>query len=1036
MSAGLGQTPDPQALVAEANETVAQLYDPANARNPTKVKELQEHLQSLQRSPQGWIIADGLMGSSNPDARFMGALTFIVKINQDWSNLTENDARELLERLINHFVLFAGRDEKPLVLRKLASSLVAIFLKPNAPWRRALWNLAVCLAHGRYIPEEQSLSIDFQTATLPHLGHSQIVALLYFSAALAEETSKWSMESRRSGDDHPISENIEDALTLSEFVLSLILQQETPGQDANAGPGNEAITSYNVWLTVRGSIRARDPIPSSRLASPTTRVIQSLRVPILSKTATEVVTDLLHSRDNILNQEHLASILQFIVSDVGAAHVVALVEGVYDDDHMVFLELLLAYASREYRDILIEPLTPEHENVLTFLHTLFHGPGYAAVDDEACPYLLEWWTEMADELQSVFFDTEAPNIDRAKQNLARAVLDCFAKLMYPEPQDLQGWSDDEKIEFNTFRRDVCDFLLAAYPILGIELIQVFQEKAKSAMESQDWRTFEAAIFCIGHLSEAVDENEHADQCLNAIFFTNEFATLCAGQEVQISDKARQTLVDMLGRYKSFFERTHALLLPVLNFLFSSLDVASCATAASKSISFLCKSCRQSLTPVLPTFLNQFDQFRMKPTATVQNMERVLEGIAAIVQTLPTDQDKAECLERLLRFFQEQAEVARAEAVKGETEAAQGHAHLVLRCVASIGKGLRTDGDAVVDLDRDSTDPYPATFWNTGPGAVSQTLIVQCMHILVNDFPINVGIIEAACDILKAGYTEKTGPYVFPPVTTVNFVKSIPLGSPGADIVMGTASAFLASHRDHPQQISNEAVSLIVHVYETFCWMLENPQYNDPEIANSGIDFLTRLLPKYHPILFSLTSPPPEPTREELNRRGGTGLLGHSNPQRPILETILSFTFMALSGADPLPLRSASQFWVSVLNLPIGREANASQAVEDALKECLPTLCQILIMQLAGRCARSDIDHLVEVLKRLIFRQQGAARLHLSVALASLGSDSSQSQGALPSPQDRERFLAMLIAARGSAKTKELVRTFWKQCRGAGFDYVE
>ncbi|KAL1860145.1 member of the karyopherin-beta [Paecilomyces lecythidis] len=1036
MSAGLGQTPDPQALVAEANETVTQLYDPANARNPTKVKELQEHLQFLQKSPQGWIIADGLMSSGNPDARFMGALTFIVKINQDWSNLAETEARELIERLINHFVLFAGRDEKPVVLRKLASSLVAIFLKPNAPWRRALWHLAACLAHGGYIPEDQSLSVDFQTAALPHLGHSQIVALLYFSAALAEEASKWYMESRRSGDDHPISENIEDALTLSEFVLSLILQQESPDQDTNAGPGNEAITSYNVWLTVRHSIRRRDPILKSRLASPTTRVIQSLRVPILSKAAAEVVTDLLHPGEGILNQEHVTSILQFIVSDIGSAHVVGLVEGVYDDEHMVFLELLLAYARLKFREILIDPPTPEHENVLTILHTLFHGPGYAAVDDEACPYLLEWWTEIADEIQEVGCYTEQSLLYRGKQNLARAVLDCFAKLIYPEPLDIQSWGDDEKIEFNTFRRDVCDFLLATYPILGIELIQVFQEKAKSAMESQDWRTFEAAIFCLGHLSEAVDENEHADQCLNAIFFTDEFATICAGQEVQVPDKARQTLVDMLGRYKSFFERTHALISPVLNFLFSSLDVASCATAASKSISFLCKSCRQSLTGVLPTFLDQFDQFRMKPTATVQNMERVLEGIAAIVQTLPTDADKAECLERLLRFFQSQAEVARAEAVRGETETAQSHAYLVLRCVASIGKGLRADGDAIVDLDRDITDPYPATFWNTGPGAIPQTLIMQCMHILVNDFPINVDIIEAACDILKAGYTEKNGPYVFPPVATVNFVKSIPLGSPGADIVMGTASAFLASHRDHPEQISNEAVALIMHVYETFCWMLENPQYNDPEISNSGIDFLTRLLPKYHPILFSLTSAPSEPSREEINRRGGTGLLGHSRSQRPILETIISFTFIALSGADPLPLRSASQFWVSVLNLPIGREANASQAVEDALKDCLPTLCQILVAQLAGRCARSDIDHLAGILKRLIFRQQGAARLHLSVALASLGSDSSQSQGAIPSPQDRERFLAMIIAARGSAKTTELVRTFWKQCRGAGFDYAE
>lgn len=756
----------------------------------------------------------------------------------------------------------------------------------------------------------------------------------------------------------------------------------------------------------------------------------------LSKTAAEVVTDLLHSRDNILNQEHLTSILQYIVSDAGTTHVVGLIEGVYDDEHMVFLELLLAYASLKSKEIIIEPLTPEHENVLTLLHTLFHGPGYAAVDDEACPYILEWWTERADELQDLFFDPEQPGLDRAKQNLARAVLDCFAKLMYPEPKDLEGWNDDEKGEFNAFRRDVCDFLLAAYPILGIELIQVFQERAKSAMESQDWRTFEAAIFCIGHLSEAVDENQHADQCLNAIFFTDEFATLCAGKEVQISDKARQTLVDMLGRYKSFFERTHALLPPVLNFLFASLDVPSCATAASKSISFLCQSCRQSLTPVLPTFLNQFDQFRMKPTATVQNMERVLEGIAAIVQTLPSDEAKAECLERILRFFQGQAEMARAEAVRGEIDTAQTRGYLVLRCVASIGKGLRTDGDVVVDLDHKSTDPYPPTFWNTGPGAIPQTLIMQCIHILVHDFPINVEIIEAACDVLRAGYTEKTGPYVFPPVTTVNFVKSIPLGSPGADLVMGTASAFLASHGDHPQQISNEAVSLILHVYETFCWMLENPQYNDPEIANSGIDFLTRLLPKYHPILFSLTSPPPEPTPEELSRRGGTGLLDHSRPQRPVLEAILSFILLALSGPEPLPLRSASQFWVNVLNLPTSTETNGSQAVEDALKECLPTLCQILITQLAGRCARSDIDHLVEVLKKAIFRQHSAARLHLSVALASLGSDSLQNQGNIPSPQDRERFLAMLLAARGSAKTKELVRTFWRQCRGAGFDYIE
>lgn len=66
-----------------------------------------------------------------------------------------------------------------------------------------------------------------------------------------------------SGDDHPISENIEDALILSEFVLSRILQQETPNeQDSNAGPGNEAITSYDVSFGIHcivNSILLDDP---------------------------------------------------------------------------------------------------------------------------------------------------------------------------------------------------------------------------------------------------------------------------------------------------------------------------------------------------------------------------------------------------------------------------------------------------------------------------------------------------------------------------------------------------------------------------------------------------------------------------------------------------------------------------------------------------------------------------------------------------------------------------------------------------------
>ncbi|KAG2416133.1 hypothetical protein HFD88_007325 [Aspergillus terreus] len=1017
-----GQASDVQSLLHEARTLVAQLYDPANTGNPAKIKAIQDHLQILQKSPQAWLIANDLLTDDATGSRFFGALTFTVKINHDWQQLSEIEAKELLARLIDHYILLVNGGEQPMVIRKLATSLANIFLKPNAPWGRAALNLAASFAHGSYLPEDQCSSVDLQAAILPALSERQVVTLLYFSNILAEEIGRWSSESRRGADSSRIADNIKDALSLVEYVLHHILQQESSGTPVSDGAaGIEAINSYQSWMSVRAGFQMRDTISAVQISPTTNYVIQSLGVSSLARTAMQVLVELIDWRDSIFTAEHIDSILEFIVSDFGTAHIASLMDADFEDENMTFLELLLAYATLKQKMLLTQPLDEKHEKVLALIHTLLKAPGYAAVDDSASPIALEWWTEVADYMQEIYLDSEdQANLGPAKQNLARAAMDCFEKLKYPSPQELQEWSDDDRSEFAAFRRDVCDFLLAVYPILGVDLVRVFQEQARSSLMQQDWRTFEAAVFCLGQLSEAVDENQHADECLNAIFFSEDFARLCESRDVKIPDRSRQTLVDMLGKYQSYFERTHALLPRVLTFLFASLDVASCAPVASKSISYLCKSCRNALTMELPVFLDQFEAFRFKPTATSLTMERVLEGIAAIIQTLPADEEKAQYLERIVKFFHEQAEIARDEAARGLIEPAQNRGQFALRCIASVGKGLRADHEIVLDSsDTGHGGPYPPTFWNAGNGAATQNLIMQTMQLLMTDFPFDVAIIEAVCDILKAGYTERTGPYVFPPMVTVNFVNSIPPGSTGIDMVMGTASAFLASHSAHPESIRAEAVALIVHVYETFCWMHEKPEFYDPEVANGGIDFLTRLLPKYHEFLFSLTGAPP------ASEPAGT-------QRPPVLQAILNFTLLALQGTEPLPLRSASQFWVGVMNLP-----GHVETIQSALQDSIPALCRILITQVAGRCARSDLEHLCEVLRKVVFKQQALARPHLTAALAELDNhQTSHSPGNLPSAEERQRFLASLLAARGGkAPTVSLTRTFWVKCRGAGFDYI-
>lgn len=787
--------------------------------------------------------------------------------------------------------------------------------------------------------------------------------------------------------------------------------------------GNEAMGSWKAWLGVYASRYTSTGEGLQRIAiSCGQDIIKMLRVPTLSESAATVLTQAFENRRWAFDDNSIWALSQILSDSIVAMHIVAITKGDEGDESMAYVDLLVAYLSYVHLDLFSDPIKPENVGILTIVHGIFKTPGYASIDDPATPRALEYWSEIAECVPGEL-NSEDPRYQLVKGQLAEVVLGLFNKLLYPTGEDFESWSEDEKAEFNAFRYEACDYLLSAYPILGVELVSVFQKSATTHLENHDWRAFEAAMFCIAQLSEAVDENGHADQCLDAIFGSDAFSNLCTGSEAKIPLKARQTLVDTFGKYESYFERHNTLLAGVLNILFESLSFEPCAQAASRSILTLSKSCARVLTAELPIFLDQFDRFRNKPTATVSTMPKVLEGIATIIQRLPTDQEKVETLERILEFFVQEAQRARKEATSSY-ELGQAHAHLVLSCIASIGRGLRADSEDVINLDTSEDQmPNPPSFWNAGPGAWAQQLIMEAMRLLISDFPVDSGIIDSACDILKAGYTESAGLFVFPPHLTVDFFKNFPLGISGTDVIMATASSFLASHASHAGQIRNEAAALIEHVAKLFTIMLENPDTYDPETANAGIDFLARLLPKYHDVFFALTRP-----------------LATSDVEGPpVFITLLKFTLHALGRPEPLTIRSGSSFWVSMVELR-GSNPEQTAMIDSILDQLIPLLCNTLITQLAGRCSRSDLPSLNDALRRTIFARTRQARPGIASALEKLDAhviDSNGNRVPVFSPQDKSRFLESLMVARGArSQTLELVRSFWLKCRNMSFDYAQ
>jgi hypothetical protein len=64
----------------EIERLVKSMYEPGQGK---KITQTEATLRILQRSPQGWEIANALLKSEDEQVRFFGALTLTVKLNAD-----------------------------------------------------------------------------------------------------------------------------------------------------------------------------------------------------------------------------------------------------------------------------------------------------------------------------------------------------------------------------------------------------------------------------------------------------------------------------------------------------------------------------------------------------------------------------------------------------------------------------------------------------------------------------------------------------------------------------------------------------------------------------------------------------------------------------------------------------------------------------------------------------------------------------------------------------------------------------------------
>ncbi|KAK7934986.1 hypothetical protein PG985_000481 [Apiospora marii] len=998
------------ASIDEIENLVESLYQP---NSPAVVSRIQESLQRLQKSSDGWQIADALLSRSSDNVKFFGALTFVVKLNTD--TIDDDAARLLVQKLISWLAASLENGAGSIVIRKLCSALVTHYIHFSHLWPLCVRDLVYCLDLNKGDVLDDAKDSAPIGDIFPSLTPQKAISVAWFAAALAEEGEKIDSRSSKYIALHErLVRNSQDVATIVAISLS-----------GSAGPRvqRDAIDALHEWMTYG------ERIPNDHLTSnlrPLLRpTIECLLVDDIYEAAIEILTDALNNWQSFFSKDDYDLLYSLFDSDWSQKRYQELVQGDFDFAAVKFGLLMIAFGDAQITELL-NPKNERAQRFLAGLLGLLAAQGHLVAEDKIFVPALDFWATLIESMtDDLFSDPEQPinwNIPPLSF-LMQVVSHCWRKIQYPHISVYNAWDSTERVGFSDARKDVCDLLQTMYTLAGDSLITVFVDLTTQSLSNTAWAELEAAAFCLGSLSDCLPDNDSCDAALSKVFGSQLFDLLRQGHSV-VPVRTRQTCLSLIERYSEYFVRRAEFLPAALNLLFGALNESHLAGPSAKSIYRLCSSCRSILTPEVGAFLEQYGMIRNSVPMDSLTEERVVGAIASIIQAVPEEQPRLSAFHQLLMLIA--SDIEKAIQLKSitfmlepsdptvmrafdlnqlPTHPVPGHevalqvAVRALRCLLGAAKGLQSPSDTPINLDADETS---ITVKISPELEQIQTNIMSVLAQTKATFHDSLQVMSDINHVVRAGFSEtEPGPFVFPPQMVVDLLTSP--WQVAAPTAVNTAQVFLSyvqngNYRGQMRQVIDQLLPWVI----SYIGMLGHPS-NDPELAQFSLEFIQKAIQRC-PDVLSRVQP-------------------HSNA-----EYIFTFAIEMLNGKEPLPKAAAADFWTSFITLKSDDEGT-QRTIEGAMNQFGPTLAQSLIQNIGGNAARSELDKLSDPLKKLVF-QNVHARQWLEAAL---------NDDSFPSDKvtlaDRSMFLKKITSLRGSRATNQVVKEFWVSCRGTGLGYT-
>lgn len=707
---------------------------------------------------------------------------------------------------------------------------------------------------------------------------------------------------------------------------------------------------------------------------------------------------------------------QINASTTTHALVAQMLSGEYSPESSAYMEYLQAQV--EQYDCTTDDYLKDADAVaaLERVQALGQCPGAAMVEDVVCLSILEMLSTIAEGYCEW---TDASPFNSSMKTLIKdGTLAVLSKVRVPDEEldkQTMTWGEDDFTEFEDYRFQATNFFETAYTIFGAELLRMVTETI-GRTGTPTWSEFDAVMFVLTSISDSLDSApENCDPALNQIF-SSQLWQHAISASLEVSGRVRWAAIKTIAQYTSFLQRNSQHMISSLDFLFRCLQRKGYANQAAKAINILCDTQRKFLVEALPQFLQTLTTL---DSITSTPRQKVLSGVASLIQALPTEQDRIGPLQDMIQLAQR---FEQSTTTDDESDDNDDPLNNRMAMLAAVAKGLQSPADSPIDLES-STEGTDTAFWTGGQGNIIQQAVLNMISDVWNHL-LDTGksdLVGHACDFLRAGFKEEHPcPLKFSPtISTQLLLAMIDLRNPNLDSTMSTASCFLSSLPSTDPSTAPEINAIFSQVQELTqkcVTLLRNNTDAKFSPPSSILDFIVRTFNKHGMHIFSV------PTAVES------------------MSIFFDYGILTLRTPDTLPRRSATAFFTSFIDLtdPSSKymsDPTVNTTLTALLERYSPHILGLTIHFLAGECARSEIEAFSSLLKAFVAKQGLRAKKIMQEAMMAESGVLTQKALRATKPEQRSRFVAQVDGLRGGKKTSDVAREFWISCRGGQFQYV-